>query len=419
MRLSADQVKQAILHEDRDVRDPAVFYFARSHSTDPAIMPLAIQVIEQHGWKDAFEFHSFMDDLVQTDETVLWLIAQIKKYAQSPDEEERRYAHFASKGLVHANIAILERHHAEIINLDELEDEATFAIRQRLKFASQPPDELWDHLNFFCDRSDKLDDVPDDLDAAYFLAEALGRHPEFSAPKVLAILREEPADNWLELFAVRLAGELRLQEAIPAIIALHDVADDWIIEDGHRALVKIGGDRVVEELGQAYPAGSTDLRSTAASVLESIHSELSVETCLKFFETEQDHHIRCSFIQSALLNFSTEAIEPARQLILTTPLDPEVIEVRIDLLTACKVLGKTFPEFDKWTEAAKNDVEFRKNWYRNNVLNVDDFDIADEEVSETPPDTIVQNAHVGRNDSCPCSSGKKFKKCCLKKESSV
>ena len=55
MRLNADQVKQAILHEDRDVREAAVYYFARSFGTDPNIMPLAIQAIEQYGWKDAFE----------------------------------------------------------------------------------------------------------------------------------------------------------------------------------------------------------------------------------------------------------------------------------------------------------------------------------------------------------------------------
>jgi len=96
-----------------------------------------------------------------------------------------------------------------------------------------------------------------------------------------------------------------LQEAIPAIIGLHDDADDWIFEDGHRALLKIGGDQVVEELARTYPSGSTDLRSTAASVLENIHSDLNVETCLKFCKTEQDHYIRCSLIQSALLNFAT------------------------------------------------------------------------------------------------------------------
>ena len=263
-------------------------------------------------------------------------------------------------GVTHADVAILERHQSEILNLDELEDEAKNVISERIVFRSKSTEELWHDLEAFCNRSDKLGEVPEDLDLADHLVEALGRHPEFSRPKVLAILSGKQTHNWLELCAIRLAGELRLQEAVPAIIALHDNADDWIFEDGHRALVKIGGDKVVEELARAYSEGSDDLRSTAASVMESIHSDSSVETCLKFFETEQDHHIRCSLIQSALLNFATEAIEPARQLILTTPLDPEVIEVRTDLLTACKVIGQRFSEFDEWTEAAKNDVAFRK-----------------------------------------------------------
>jgi len=429
MRLQANRVKQLILHDDQDVREAAVYYFSRSYSNDPSIMPLAIQVIEQHGWDEAFEFYSFMEDLVQTDETVLWLIAQIKKYVQTTDEDERRYAHLASKGLVQAETTILERHYAEIISLEELEDEAQFAICQRLRFATQPPDELWDHLVFFCDRSDKLNDVPDDLNAAYFLAEALGQHPEFTIQRIIPILAGETGHEgkWLELFAVRLAGELRLQEVIPSIVALFGEPDDWICDDGHRTLVKIGGDRVVEELARAYPAGSTDLRSVAASIFEHIHSDLSVETCLKFFENEQDHHVRCSLLQSVLMSFATEGIEPARQFILKTPLDPDVIEVRNDLLTACKVLGETFPEFDEWTEDAKHDVEFRKDWYRTNSfvpnddgfeLN-DEFEIDDEELDEPPPDTIVRSGHVGRNDPCPCGSGKKFKKCCLAKGSTA
>ena len=420
MRLSADQVKQAILHEDRDVREAAVYYFARSFSTDPSIMPLAIHAIEQYGWKDAFEFYTFMSELPQIDETALWLIGQLKRYCGSTDEEELRYAHAAMRGLIHADAAILERHESESLNLDELEDEAKKVISERIAFRSQSPEELWHELEAFCNRSDKLDTVPDDLDLADHLVEVLGRHPEFAAPKALAILSGKPTHDWLELCAVRLAGELRLQDAIPPIIVLHDDADDWVFEDGHRALVKIGGDQVVEELARAYPEGSTDLRSTAASVLESVHSDLSVQTCLRFFETEQDHHIRCSLIQSALLNFTTEAIEPARQLILKTPLDPEVIEVRTDLLTACKVLGERFPEIDEWTEAAKNDVEFRKDWYRKNVIDLDEFEVEDEEeLDEPPPDTVVRQAHIGRNDPCPCGSGKKFKKCCLNKGSAA
>ena len=42
-----------------------------------------------------------------------------------------------------------------------------------------------------------------------------------------------------------------------------------------------------------------------------------------------------------------------------------------------------------------------------------------EEEREPPPDTVVRDGRVGRNDPCPCGSGKKFKKCCLKKQHGV
>ena len=32
--------------------------------------------------------------------------------------------------------------------------------------------------------------------------------------------------------------------------------------------------------------------------------------------------------------------------------------------------------------------------------------------------TIIKDKKIGRNDKCPCSSGKKYKKCCLLSENS-
>jgi hypothetical protein len=420
MRLTEDQVKEAILSPDRNVREAAVYYFSRSFSPDPGILPLAIQVIEQRGRDEAFKMYSFMRELIQTDETVLWLVEQVKKCGET--DEEYGYVHALRSALIHADAILLQQHDDTILQLDELDEKEKDTICQRVRLASQSPDDLWLQLEDFCQRSDKLSTVPEDLDLVDDLVEALGRHPGFSAPKVLAILNGESADNWMELCAVRLAGEMRLQERIPQIVALLNDADDWMFGEGHRALVKIGGNKAVEVLAQAYPTGSADLRSLAASILESIHSDLSVETCLNLFETEEDHHIRCSLLQSALMNFSSEGIEPARQLILTTPLDLELLEVRSDLLIACKVIGETIPEFDAWTEDAKNDVAFRKNWYRTNgfLPSLDEFDLDDEEELDEPsPDTVVRHTHVGRNDPCPCGSGKKFKKCCLKKSSSA
>jgi SWIM/SEC-C metal-binding protein len=39
-------------------------------------------------------------------------------------------------------------------------------------------------------------------------------------------------------------------------------------------------------------------------------------------------------------------------------------------------------------------------------------DVSDMDRALRPPEPVVAAPKVGRNDPCPCGSGKKFKKCC-------
>ena len=41
-------------------------------------------------------------------------------------------------------------------------------------------------------------------------------------------------------------------------------------------------------------------------------------------------------------------------------------------------------------------------------------DITDLEILLNPPNTVIADKKVGRNEPCPCGSGKKYKKCCGK-----
>jgi tetratricopeptide (TPR) repeat protein len=71
----------------------------------------------------------------------------------------------------------------------------------------------------------------------------------------------------------------------------------------------------------------------------------------------------------------------------------------------------------------KNLKEFYANvvndWYSNNIQPMqtnaadefDDYELIDED--ETPILPIRTEPKIGRNDPCPCGSGKKYKKCCL------
>jgi hypothetical protein len=430
MRLPADKVKKAILHPDQDVRVAVAGYFARSFRPDPGIMPLVIQAVEQYGFDTAFPAYSFLDDLAQTEESVRWLIQKIEQAGQPANEEEAQPILAYSSALVHADPAVLQRHEAALLGLEALDDETRDSLSERIWFQARPLEELWRDLEEFChDHADEESVSNEDFDLACRLVEALGRHPAFGAEKVLSILAGDTGDfdNWMEGFAVRLAGEMRLEAAIPWLVEMLNDPGDWVHEECHRALTKIGTEATVTQFAKDCPAGDWNLRMSAACILEDIHTDRSVQTCLDLLEGEEDHEIKCHLLQSILFNFATEGIEPARQFILATPLDPDVLEVRSALLTACKLLGNRFPEFDAWLADTKNDQEFRRRWWEEHPLSDEEEDEWDEDVEEELEDedseaeepippliTVVRREpRIGRNDPCPCGSGKKFKKCCM------
>jgi len=428
MRLPAEKIREAIFNPDRDLREAAVFYFSRSYSPDPTLMPLVVQVFGQFGL-DAFERFDFLDDLVQTPESVAWLIGEVERV--DPDADERSNEYFTScvGALRHADSKALKPHEATIQQMRQLDDDTKKVIADRLQIAELTPEALWSKLTEFCQRLDDAENAAkSDLELGASLADALARYPDRCADEILEILKQgEEGNGWLELFAVRMAGRLRLEAAIPYLVDLLSDFELYACDDARQALTRIASDSVVGEMAGRYATANSDLRMGIAFQLEDIHSDLSVQTCLDLLGQEEDLGIRAILIQALLMNFASEGIEVAREFVLSTPKCPESLEVRSLLLLAAKMLGMTFPEFDAWTEDSKTDREFRREWYKDNPLlgfadsseeTEDDWD--EEEFGDgfrdEPLGTIVRHDQkVGRNDPCPCGSGKKFKKCCLNK----
>ena len=430
MRLPADKVKEGILHADRDVRVAAVHYFANSFSLDADIMPQVIQAIEKFGFENAFQTYSFLEDLVQTDETVRWLIRQLTNLGQPTNEKEAEPVLAYNAALIHADPAVLRNHEAEIMALDSLDPDSKNDLGERIWFHSRSADELWMDFEEFCqDREDDESIADEDIEFAGRVVEALGRHRDRFADKVLEIIDGDTDEigTWKEGLAIRLAGEMKLEAALPLLMTtLNEPPDHWISEECHRAFTKIGTKAVIAYFSRDYAKTEWFERMSIAFTLEDIHLDQSVQACFDFLKSEEDEEIQGILLQSILFNFCSDGIEPARQFILNTHLNPDVLEVRSALLTACKLMGERFPEFDAWLDDSKNDQEFRRKWheehpeleeedYEDDELDDDNYEEDDElEESEPPSLTIVRrNERIGRNDPCPCGSGKKFKKCCM------
>ncbi|MCY2993296.1 MAG: SEC-C metal-binding domain-containing protein [Planctomycetota bacterium] len=242
---------------------------------------------------------------------------------------------------------------------------------------------------------------------------------------------------------VRLAGLLRMDAAIPAILGKLHEDDDLLAGYCIEALSRVGTDAMVAAVANDFVDAGRHFRIYAANVFENIHSDLAVEKTLGLLAREGDQQIRRDLAHAALSQFAWDAIEPVRQFVRSQRLDFELRHLRDYLVETCTIMDERFPEYDEWRAAGEREREEHRQHMetlKDNPMaalswalgRLKDESTSDEpkEQKTTPPASDLgpldgirlgnrSNAKAkrgGRNDPCPCGSGKKYKKCCMRKQ---
>jgi HEAT repeat protein len=423
MRLSSDQVKQGILHPEKAVREEAVIYFAHSFSEDPTIMPVVIQALEKYGWRDGISSEAFGEGLVQTEETLVWLLTEVRRVGHPEDRAWSRYQTGLRRLLAAADASLLRKYEAELSHLGLTDTDFRAAVHDRIRLLSADSETCWRELESFAaglKGREYLSDI--NFAPAHYLIEAIAREGHKFADRVLDLLAKETPDDanelltWLQPLLVRLAGEMRLEPAVPLLIDRLHEDDDWLNEECQRSLAKIGTDETVERIAEAYPVSHWSFRLFASSALAEIHSDRCVTTCLDLLREEDDGDLQIELGRALLSHFAYDAVEPMRQMVLDRRNDPEILAVQEELVTACLLMGVAFPELQQW----KDEIEDTRLWRRRALMEqwdvLEDADLASDEPDVLEKGPVYVPAKVGRNDPCPCGSGKKYKKCCMKKD---
>jgi hypothetical protein len=448
MRLSDDKIKAGILHPHRDVRSEAVLHFSRSFTRDDSILPVAIRAVAQYGWDRAFVVSHCMEGLPLNDATLPWVLAQLQHddaKKPNPFGWPARW-HTLNSLLSNADPHLLSRHQQAILDFKGLDAEVRSIISRRIAMLSRDSDTGWRELEKFCFLAKDVEDISEvDLDYAFALMEAVVRQKDQYAEKVMSTLAEKIEDLqsnpivWMEAFAARMAGEMRLEPAIPFIIAkMKEVGEEaeWLIEQCESALVKIGGDTTIRAVADLFREEDWHRRMAACHVLEHIHSDLAVTTALDFLPNEDDGAIRAYLAGGLASHCAFEAVEPLRQMVIDGSYDETHGDVKRDLVIAAKLMSLEFPELEYWgLEVEKKRLEIetklledesqrllleKKRLQRElrtlkakNRSSLRQVAEKNGRSHEEPPPPLKKK--VGRNDICPCGSGKKFKKCCIKK----
>jgi hypothetical protein len=424
MRLTAQQVKQGIVHPDQTVRDVAVRYFGESFSDDPTVMPLAIRAIETYGWEDAFEYLSCIGDLAQTEDTLLWLVSRLNRMGRPTTSKESEHCHRLSSVIADCDVALLMKHEQALLGLEGLTAEGRDVMADRLRLLTLDGDSCWAELERLCEEHKGVQYINKfPVGRAFRLCEAIARDGG-CAERVLAILSQKVEDYennpmaWLECFAARLAGERRLGAAVPLLVAkLKEDGGDLMNEECRRSFIRVGTDAAVEAICADWLSAPWHYRLYASGSLEHIHSDLAVSTCLDLYGQEGDGDVQVNLLRAVLGSFSPEGLGPARDFT-----NQYGWELRAETVAVATLAGVSFPELEGWRAEEKQAREDRKRRYEQLLAPLPRArpqpppTAARDLIGPAPPAPMGRKEKVGRNDPCPCGSGKKYKRCCLNKD---
>ena len=439
------QVVPFLQHDDPDVRDHAVHYLADAHDPAPASADDLWRSIDRFGPEASVPLLARLGDLPHTTASLDWVLQALRS---KPDEKTDYHL---QRALEWVDLPLLLARRDEVLDAPEILPHVRDHLRARLDLAHVPIEELWERLLRASHEADGKHVGQFDSLAVDRLVEALARHEETAASKAMDRLRNGPRDDWMKIFSVQLLGELRHAPATQMLVDRLLVEADLLNEEAVHALARIGTTEVVERLEAVYPGQEWGIRIFLDDPLGRIKRPESEQALLRLLEAEPKDDLKTHLAAELCELCTTDGLGQVRRLIVDDRYDPQVANLPESLLTVGKMVGYEPPEAAEWRagiERRRKELKRRDGGMLEQILrdardrfrrgeppwtDPDDFDGEDDEfgddaldVMEWSPDdyldrppaapaTIRRDApKIGRNDPCPCGSGKKYKKCCLK-----
>jgi len=421
--LDKSEVKGLIFHPEKIVRHYAMEYFVEGGIGDSEITNMLLELYSKGvDDEETMDILRCMSALPHNAETLrrLWKI--------TPPDPNMLF--HIDKAIVEANLELLKI----LPDIRPREQMYIDILEKRFLFASKGTEKLWESL-WEHSRS-AIGKYLDEFDYNYgeLIIKELARRKDFPMDKYLQKIQidyPEEYEGWDDTYLSVLAGELKSKESIPFLVRTLKIDADFLCERAAEALARIGTADVVEAIGNQYLNEEFDFRIYACEALSKIKTKESEELMLKLFPKESDVTLKTYLAYGLSTFFSVEAI-PMILTLLRYGYDKGYTNLEESAYVLHVVHGLQHPDMDKWYESIKRDEENAKK-AREIILDEDAFKRAIGENFEEERKAVLDRlayernmkqelnkiysgqVKVGRNDPCPCGSGKKYKKCCGKK----
>jgi hypothetical protein len=271
--------------------------------------------------------------LAQTEATVEWAIRELQREGDATENHESLFRALA-RLLCNSDPRFLVPRAQVIIQAQGFSKDLIPDLQEQLQLATWDADQCWQELERICTAR---------------MRKALARKGGTYVERILELLGQKVEDFendpmvWLEEFLVMLAGEMRLELAIPLIVKKLHIVDEFLSEACVEALGKIGTDAAAEAVAEGWLEAEWEYRLYATSALGKIHSDTTVRKCLELLPQDKDLAIRTKLADALLGQFADEGIEPVREIVQKRGYDSFSRDLMSRLVAVSTVLGSPSP----------------------------------------------------------------------------
>ena len=232
------------------------------------------------------------------------------------------------------------------------------------------------------------------------LAKCLVQNNWITAEKIASDIENELREQWFSfsgILSVYMIGLLKLSQYIPMLASLLVRDDDLLLEEAAFALIGFQNDDVVKEVVPYLKKPESIIFAT--SVVENIKTDLAVKVLREAYRAAEELGDQDLLIE-ALCHQLSKAALPEISLHMENEYLSGMVDIEQVVYSYYSILNEQHPELEVWKHAAfESEMDYRNAQKQTNLL-------------QSVP---ARNENkVGRNDPCPCGSGKKYKKCCGK-----
>jgi hypothetical protein len=428
------QVIPFLASDDPMLREQAIRYFSHAHDPSPLTAEQCWEAIHSVGLThDAAGLILLLTELPQSDASTEALLAAFHGLA---DESMRDWL---IEALEEIDFTQLRRQADIIFARTDLPRDTLEHLRARLELAEAPgAGPLWDQFDEYYRVNTERDWEETDYRVRFRLLEAIARFGQATTDRAIALVRRTEDEHYVHrIFAIDLLARVRHRPSLELLLRTFveaDEEDDGLQEALLDAIPRVGGVDAIPRIESLFPKLSWGKGTFAAEMLARIKhpdSEAALIRLINQPTLERLHDV----IANALTELcTTDGLPRLQKIVLAGDYNPRIFDLKRDLVACTMIAGPAyeFPEFSTLREevvARQLEAERRMAAGQFDLSNLDDDLIEDDflgdpDLPETLSDRVPRHTapirrdptQPGRNDPCPCGSGKKYKKCCLNKQ---